>query len=238
MDKSTVKNTLRICDLSSDDKPREKAQKMGISTLTDTELLALIFGSGLRGKSVITLSQEILADINNRLDSLAKMTIAELSSKYSGIGLAKATSLAASIELGRRCQRAIQANGETMPKITSSKNVFELMREKLEFLSHEQFWVLHISRAGKVTSMDCISKGGTSMTVVDVKMVIKSALDKLTPSIILVHNHPSGTMSPSDNDNVLTKKITTAAKMFDIRVLDHVIVGQGHYYSYADEGLI
>lgn len=225
----------RICDLASEDKPREKAQKNGIQALTNAELLALVFGSGLRGKSVITLSQEILANVDNKLDILAKMTINELSAKYSGIGPAKATSLAASIELGRRCQRALEST-DSKPKIKSSKDVYNIMRNNLEYLSHEQFWILHLSRANIVTSMDCISTGGTASTVVDVKMVMKSAIDKLSSALILVHNHPSGNMTPSNDDMTLTQKIIQAAKYMDIRVLDHIIIGQGKYYSFADEG--
>lgn len=225
----------RICDLASEDKPREKAQKLGINALTNAELLALVFGSGLHGKSVIAMSQEILATIDNKLDILAKMTINELSTKYSGIGPAKATSLVASIELGRRCQRVLE-NNDTKTKIKSSKDVYDIMRNNLEYLSHEQFWILHLSRANIVTSMDCISTGGTASTVVDVKMVMKSAINKLSSALILVHNHPSGNMTPSTDDIALTQKIIQAAKYMDIRVLDHIIIGQGKYYSFADEG--
>lgn len=225
----------RICDLASEDKPREKAQKLGINALTNAELLALVFGSGLHGKSVIAMSQEILATIDNKLDILAKMTINELSTKYSGIGPAKATSLVASIELGRRCQRALE-NNDTKTKIKSSKDVYDIMRNNLEYLSYEQFWILHLSRANIVTSMDCISTGGTASTVVDVKMVMKSAINKLSSALILVHNHPSGNMTPSTDDIALTQKIIQAAKYMDIRVLDHIIIGQGKYYSFADEG--
>ena len=238
MEKASKNYTPRICDLAEDDKPREKAQKHGITTLSDAELLAIIFGSGLRGKSVISLSQENLSDIHNRLDKLAKMTISELSSKYSGIGLAKATSLAASIELGRRCQRALESEGQKDPKIQSSKDVYNIMRTKLENLTHEQFWILHLSRASKVTSMDCISTGGTAATLVDVKIVIKSAIDKLSSSLILVHNHPSGNITPSSADKVLTSKIKSAAELLEIKVLDHIIVGQGNYFSFMDEGLM
>lgn len=229
------RNTM-IRDLAEDDKPREKALTKGIDSLSDTELLAIIFGSGLRGKSVIEMSREILADQDYRLDFLAKKTIAELSSKYSGIGIAKATSLAASIELGRRCQRAIQENGEKDPTITQSEHIFNFIRDKVELLTHEEFYVLHISRAGKIVSTECISKGGTSSTLVDVKMVLKSAVDRLSTNIILVHNHPSGAIRPSGQDDALTHKIVEAAKLLDITVLDHIIVGHGKYFSYADEG--
>ena len=238
MERNPKNYTPRICDLAEDDKPREKAQKYGITTLSDAELLAIIFGSGLKGKSVICLSQEILSDIGNRLDRLTKMTIPELSSKYTGIGLAKATSLAASIELGRRCQRAIEYEGQQDPKIQSSRDVFLLMRTKLENLTHEQFWVLHLSRAAKVTSMDCSSTGGTAATLVDVKIVIKSAIDKLSSSIILVHNHPSGNITPSNADKALTARIKASAELLEIKVLDHIIVGQGNYFSFMDEGLM
>ena len=218
------RNTM-IRDLAEDDKPREKALTKGIDSLSDTELLAIIFGSGLRGKSVIEMSREILADQDYRLDFLAKKTIAELS-----------TSLAASIELGRRCQRAIQENGEKDPTITQSEHIFNFIRDKVELLTHEEFYVLHISRAGKIVSTECISKGGTASTLVDVKMVLKSAVDRLSTNIVLVHNHPSGAIRPSGQDDALTHKIVEAAKLLDITVLDHIIVGHGKYFSYADEG--
>lgn len=228
----------RICDLPTEDKPREKALKFGVAQLSPSELLALIFGSGLRGKSVIKLSQDILADVDGRLDILAQMSIAELSSKYAGIGVAKSTSLAAAIELGRRCQQAIELRDRTETRISSAANVFHLMRAKMETLSHEEFWILHLNRANKVTSMDCISIGGTAATLVDVKIIIKKAIDKLSSAIILVHNHPSGNLRPSDADNKLTDKIRRAAELLDIKVLDHVIIGHGDFYSYMNEGIM
>lgn len=227
-----------IKDLSPDDKPREKAQTNGIESLSATELLAIIFGSGLKGKSVIELSREILNDVDYRLDRLAQMSIEALSSRYSGIGPAKAVSLAASIELGRRCQRDLEARGRLDPMITGSKSVYNLMRTSLELLANEEFWVLYLNRGNRVISKERISQGGISGTVVDVKLIMKHAIDRLCSSLILVHNHPSGNLNPSNADDSITKKICTAATYFDISVLDHVIISAGGFYSYRDEGKI
>lgn len=227
-----------IKDLSPDDKPREKAQTNGIESLSATELLAIIFGSGLKGKSVIELSREILNDVDYRLDRLAQMSIEALSSRYSGIGPAKAVSLAASIELGRRCQRDLEARGRLDPMITGSESVYNLMRTSLELLANEEFWVLYLNRGNRVMSKERISQGGISGTVVDVKLIMKHAIDRLCSSLILVHNHPSGNLNPSNADDSITKKICTAATYFDISVLDHVIISAGGFYSYRDEGKI
>lgn len=227
-----------IKDLSPDDKPREKALANGIESLSATELLAIIFGSGLKGKSVIELSREILTDVDYRLDRLAQMSINALSSRYSGIGPAKAISLAASIELGRRCQRDLEARGRLDTQITGSESVYKLMRINLELLNNEEFWILYLNRGNRVMSKERISQGGVAGTVVDVKMIMKHAIDRLCSSLILVHNHPSGNLNPSGADDSITKKICNAATFFDISVLDHVIIGAGGFYSYRDEGKI
>ncbi len=227
-----------IKNLAPDEKPREKAMTHGIEALTSTELLAIIFGSGLKGKSVIELSREILADVDNRLDRLAQMSIEALSSRYSGIGPAKAISLAASIELGRRCQRDLEARGRLDPAITSSETVYKLMRTNLELLDNEEFWILYLNRGNRVIARERVSIGGVTGTVVDVKVIMKHALDRLASGLILVHNHPSGTLKPSGADDSITTKISAAASFFDISVLDHVIIGAGGFYSYRDEGKI
>lgn len=226
----------RIIDLPEAEKPREKAVKNGIASLTDIELLAIIFSTGLKGKSVLDLSKEIICDVNGRLDYLARLSAKDLTNRYLGVGPAKALSLSASIEFGRRCQRAIDQNNSNDVAITSSASVYRLLKTELENLPQEEFWVLHLNNANKVIARDCISRGGISQTVVDIRLVMKKALENLASGLIFVHNHPSGNLRPSINDDSLTKRLKDAAKLFDIKVLDHLIIGPGGFFSYNDEG--
>lgn len=233
MDQDTT--YFRIADLDSGDKPREKALAAGIGSLSNAELIAIIFGSGMPGKSVIALAQEILRDNDFRLSRMARMSIHEMASKYQGVGPAKAVSLAAAFELGTRC---VQDFHVADASITGGDSVYALMRQTLERSEYEQFWVLHLNRANRLICKECISRGGIASTVVDVKLLMKRAVDKLSTSLILVHNHPSGNMRPSAEDDRLTERIRQAAAILDVRVLDHVIIGPGGYYSYHDEGRI
>ncbi|MCM1519658.1 MAG: DNA repair protein RadC [Lachnoclostridium sp.] len=223
---------LRIADLDSDDKPREKALSMGIRSLTNAELMAIILGGGIQGMSVIDLARLILHRNGNSLTAVAKMSLAEMSAKFKGVGPAKAVSLAAAFELGAR-YRDEMARPEGMT-IRGAEDVYKLMRSQLEVIDHEEFWILLLSRSNQVKFKICISQGGTAATVVDIKMLLKRALDGLADSIILVHNHPSGNLRPSVEDERLTRRIKDGAAMLDIRVLDHVIIGQGGYYSFRD----
>lgn len=213
--------------------PREKAVRLGMNALTDTELLALLLGSGIRGKSVFEFAKEILSDNHNRLASLARLDISELMRRYKGMGMAKATLLCAAITFGQRVQADLKVPDR---KITSSTSVYEFMRDKLERNNHEEFWILHLSRANRVMFAEQLSKGGTAATVVDLKLIVKSAINHLSTGIIVCHNHPSGNLAPSGQDDSLTHKIVEACKMCDIMVLDHVIIGPTGYYSYKDEG--
>ncbi len=226
----------RILDLSKDDMPREKALAHGIRSLSDAELMAIIFGGGLPGVSVIDMARGILRDCDNRLDMLARLSMNELMSKYKGVGPAKAVSLAAAFELGRRNREQAMAHED--PQIRSSKDAVDLMRPMLEALEYEEFWVLMLSRSNRVTYKRCISQGGTASTVVDVKLLLKRAIDCLAEGIILVHNHPSGNASPSVEDDRLTSRIKDGAKILGINVLDHIIIARGKSYSYADNGRI
>lgn len=223
---------LRVSDLNVDERPREKAMRAGVSSLTDVELLAIILSSGVHGMSVIDLSRKILGDCGNKLGELARMTPAQLCTKYKGIGHAKAVHLAAAIELGVRCR---ERSGVGDRRIASSADVAAEMAGLIH-LSHEEFWVLLLSRSNKVRHRLRISAGGTAATVVDVKMVMKEAVDRLAESLILVHNHPSGRMEPSAEDDKLTRRLADAARVLEIKLLDHVIVGSGGHYSYADQG--
>ncbi len=224
----------RILDLSKDDMPREKALAQGIRALSDAELMAIIFGGGLPGMSVVDMARGILRDCDNRLDMLARLSMNELMSKYKGVGPAKAVSLAAAFELGRRNRE--QALGREDPQIRSSRDAVALMSPLLEGLEYEEFWVLMLSRSNRVTYKRCISQGGTASTVVDVKLLLKRAIDCLAEGIILVHNHPSGNASPSGEDDRLTARIRDGAKILGINVLDHIIIARSKSYSYADEG--
>ncbi len=226
-------SSLRIADLDDSDKPREKALQSGIGSLSDTELLAIIFGSGLPGESVIEMSRRVLRDNDYRLGKLSRLSIDDLISKYNGVGPAKAISLLAAFELGSRCQRDLSSSDE---QIKGSDSVYSLMRHKMERLQVEEFHVLHLSRANRMVYDELISRGGTAGTVVDIKLVMKSALTRLSSGLIFVHNHPSGNLSPSSQDDSLTRRLKAAAEMFDIRVLDHIIIAPGGYYSYADNG--
>lgn len=224
----------RIHDLGEDEKPREKALNLGIRALSDAELVGLIFGGGLPGVSVIDLARLILRDCDNRVDNLARLSMDELMSKYKGVGPAKAVSLAAAFELGRRNREQMAENREVT--IRSSADVAMLMSPSLEGLDYEEFWVLMLSRSNRVKFRRCLSQGGTAGTVVDVKLLMKRAVDCLASGLILVHNHPSGNPKPSVEDDRLTSKIKEAAAYLDMRVLDHVIIARDRAYSYADEG--
>ena len=224
---------LRICDLDESDKPREKAISHGLSVLTNAELMAIILGSGMQGKSVLTLSREILRDNNNRLPRIGSMTVEEMSRKYHGIGPAKAVTLLAAFELGTRCQREMAIND---PVITGSRSVYDYLRGQLERLPYEEFHILHLSRANRIMFDHCVSRGGTSATIVDIKLAMKRAIDNLASGLILVHNHPSGTLQPSPEDDKITRRLKEASAFFDIRVLDHIIISANGFYSYNDEG--
>lgn len=226
-------STVPIRQLTDDEKPREKAIKNGMDALTDVELLALLLGSGVPGKSVLDLSREILKDCDNRLRVLARMSIAELKKKYKGVGDAKATLLVAAMAFGSRVHTSLDQQD---PQMTCSKDVHSYMRPKLERLNYEEFWVLHLNRANRVIYADRVSKGGLSSTSVDIKLIAKTAIDHLSSAIILVHNHPSGTMRPSAADDSLTRRIVDICKVIDVPVQDHVIIGPSQCYSYRDNG--
>lgn len=225
----------RIADLDDSDKPREKALALGIRSLSNAELLAIIFGSGLPGKSVISMSQEVLASCDNRLSRLSRLSIHEMKKKFKGVGTAKAISLAAAFELGLRTR---DEDAALDPQIKCSTDIYNLMRTKLQRLEHEEFWVLYLSRSNRVMFEECMSKGGISGTVIDVRLILKRAIELLASSIILVHNHPSGNLNPSPEDNRITTKTKEAALLLDINVLDHLIITPTDYFSYSDNGRI
>ena len=219
---------------AEDDKPREKLMLKGKSVLSDAELIAILIGSGSRNESAVQLSKRILASVDNNLNALGKLSVKQLT-HFKGIGEAKAISIVAATELGRR--RKSEESPE-LSKITSSKAVFEIMQPIIGELPHEEFWVLYLNNSNKVMYKTQISKGGITGTVVDTRIIYKTALEPGATSIILVHNHPSGTLVASEADKQITRKLKEAGKHLDIPVLDHVIVTEQSYFSFADEGIL
>lgn len=224
----------KISDLSSDDKPREKALTHGIRSLSDAELLAIILGSGLPGKSVIDLSREMLAYCNNDLTLLARMGIMEMKRQFKGVGEAKAISVSAALELATR-MRSLESKQKSL-RVTDSSVAYEYVRSYVANLPTEEFWIIALSRANVIRRAVCISRGGTAATYVETKLVLKTALDHLAAGVILVHNHPSGNLTPSSDDDRLTRRLKDACALLDIRVLDHLIITADSYYSYSDNG--
>jgi DNA repair protein RadC len=216
------------------DRPREKLLSKGKLALSDAELIAILLGSGNREESAVDLAKRILNSAGNNLIELSKMRVADLM-KFKGIGEAKAISIVAATELGRR-RRAEEVLQKK--RISSSKDVFEVLQADLADSQYEEFWLLLLNRANRIIRKVKISDGGISDTVADPKRIFREALDSMCSGIILCHNHPSGNIKPSTADRELTKKIVQGAKYFDISVLDHVIIGDEQFYSFADEGIM
>ncbi|AIG30141.1 DNA repair protein RadC [Flavobacterium psychrophilum] len=226
-------NSFSIKYWSEDDKPREKLMLKGKQVLSDAELVAILIGSGSRAESAVQLSQRILASVDNNLNALGKLSIKQLTN-FKGIGEAKAISIVAATELGRR--RRTEETVE-LAKITSSKAVFEIMQPIIGELVHEEFWVLFLNNANKVIYKSQISKGGITGTVVDVRVVFKMALEQNATSIILTHNHPSGKLEASDADKNITKQLKLAGQQLSIPILDHIIITEKGYLSFQDENI-
>lgn len=224
----------RIKDWALEDRPREKLIAKGIGSLSDAELIAVLIGSGNRYESAVDLSRRILQGVNNNLNQLGKKNLKSLTA-IKGIGEAKAVSIIAALELGRRRKLA---DLSVKTRIRESKKVFELMQPILADLPHEEFWVLYLNRANIVIDKKRISQGGISGTVIDVRLIMKNGIEHLASSVILCHNHPSGNLKPSDADLKITEKMKKAGDILDIKVLDHLIIADNTYFSMADEGLI
>jgi len=222
-----------IANWSEDDRPREKLVLKGRDALSNSELIAILIGSGSRNESAVDLSKRILASSGN-LNSLAKLSIQQLMN-FKGIGQAKAVAIVAALELGRRQRSEDTAHFKN--KITSSKVVFEIMRPIIGELPHEEFWVLFLNNSNKVISKSQLSKGGITGTIVDVRLVFKLALENGATSLILCHNHPSGNLDPSEADKQITTKLKTGGESLDVKVLDHLIITETNYYSFVDEGI-
>lgn len=226
-------NAFPITSWAEDDKPREKLMLKGKSVLSDAELIAILIGSGNRNESAVDLSKRILASVDYNLNALGKLSIAQLMT-FNGIGEAKAISIIAAMELGRRRRNEAATD---LTKIGSSKMVFEVMQPIIGELAHEEFWVLFLNNSNKILFKSQLSKGGMTGTMVDVRIIFKLAFEQNATAIILVHNHPSGKLQASDADMQITKKIKSAGQQLDISVLDHIIITETGYYSFADEGI-
>lgn len=222
-----------VKDWSPDDRPREKLLQNGVSALSDAELLAIIIGSGSKNETVVALSQRILRSVNNNINQLGKLSVNYLIANFRGIGTAKAVSIVAALELGRR-RKAEEVNIRN--KITSSKDIYNYFLPFLGDLPHEEFWTLFLNRRNDILLRFKLSQGGVSETVVDGKLIYREAILCLASKVIICHNHPSGIASPSDQDDGVTLRIRRGIELLDMEFLDHVILTNGQYYSYADEG--
>ncbi|MDB5274857.1 MAG: hypothetical protein JWO58_3224 [Chitinophagaceae bacterium] len=219
---------------AEEDRPREKMLLKGRSALSDAELIAVLLGSGMANQSAVDLARQVLQRCGYNLDHLGKLSVNDLT-KIKGIGLAKAVTLVSAFELGRRRNQGL---GRERIILKTAQEVYDYMKPHLLDLPHEEFWVLSLNRANAVIRANKISAGGIAGTVVDTRMLFKEALENLANSIILVHNHPSGTLKPSEADEYLTKKLVEAGKFLEIQVLDHLIFTDRGYYSFADHGTI
>jgi DNA repair protein RadC len=227
-------SSFSIKNWSQDDQPREKLLYKGKGALSDAELVAILIGSGNKDESAVALCKRILSSVDNNLSELGKLSIKQLTA-FKGIGEAKAIAIAAALELGRR-RRGEEALDKK--KITSSQSVFELMQPIIGELQHEEFWIIYLNNSNKVIQKNQLSKGGITGTLVDVRLVLKNALEFGAISLILAHNHPSGTLKPSEADKQITVKLKTAAESLDIKVLDHLIITEKAYFSFADKNIL
>lgn len=228
MEKLTIKSW------ALDDRPREKLISKGKNALSDAELIAILIGSGNSEESAVSLSQRIVKSVNGNLNELAKMPLEKLMS-FKGIGEAKAISIITALELAKRRQLETTI---TKPKITSSTDVFKFMQPVIGDLQHEEFWVLYLNNSNKIIDKLQVSKGGLTATLVDVRILLKRALEVAAVGLIICHNHPSGKLQPSDADKQITTKIKQASSTMDIKLLDHLIITEKGYYSFADEGVL
>lgn len=226
--------SLSIKNWNEDDRPREKLALKGRSSLSDAELLAIIMGSGNREESAVELAKRILNSAHNNWNELAKYSIQDLC-KFKGIGEAKAISMITALEIGRR--RTSQEVLDRV-KITSSHDAALILQQQIGDLPTEEFWVMYLNQGNKIIKTEQISRGGIAQTAVDIRVIFKRGIELMATAMILSHNHPSGNLNPSTSDIQLTKKIKEASKYLDLQVLDHIIVSQKDYYSFADDGVI
>lgn len=219
---------------AEDDRPREKFLLKGAASLSDAELIAIQIGSGSAKVNALDLAKEILSSSGGSLDKVARLSVEELT-LFKGVGKAKAVSLFSAIELGKRSLRKKDVD---QISVTESRSVYNLFGNELQTLSHEEFWVVFLNTSNRLIKKERISVGGLDSTIVDLRIILKRALLLSSTSIILAHNHPSGSLKPSQADINLTKQIIKACSSINISVLDHLIIAGGKYFSFTDEGLI
>ncbi len=225
---------LTIKSWASDDRPREKLLAKGKTSLSHAELIAILIGSGNRTETAVELSKRILDSVNHNLNQLSRLSVEQLM-KFKGIGEAKAISILTALELGKR--RQFEPSKE-IQKISSSNDAYQLMRLVFLEKEYEEFWVVYLNNSNRVLSKEMCSKGGITSTIVDVRLLYKRALELSAVGLIVCHNHPSGNVKPSISDKELTKKIKEAGESLDIRLLDHLIITEKSYFSFADHGEI
>ena len=223
-----------ITEWAEEDRPREKLLLKGKSALSNAELIAILIGSGNRNETAVDLSKRILSEIGDNLHNLARLSLSDLQ-KFNGIGEAKAICIQAALELGAR-KRTSEA--EKRKKISASSDVNELFQEDLSSLQYEEFHVLLLNQANMILKKQLISKGGISSSIADPKLIFEAALSAKASALILVHNHPSGNLKPSKKDIAITSKLKSAGQVLDLPVLDHIIIAETGYYSFADEGIL
>ncbi len=227
-----ITDKLTIKSWSEEDRPREKLLLKGRASLSDAELIAILIGSGNREQSAVELSRQILQSASNNLHELSRWEVSEYM-RFKGIGEAKAISIIAALEIGRRKTATTPLD---KPQLSSSHEAYQVMHPILADLNHEEFWVVYLNNNNRVIAKEKISQGGLNKTIVDTRIIMKKALMHLASSIILVHNHPSGNLKPSQSDLDLTRKLKQGADVLDIKLVDHLIITQGEYYSFGDEG--
>ena len=227
-------NKLSIKQLAEADRPREKMMQKGAEALSDAELLAILIGSGNAEESAVTLMQRVLADAGNDLNRLGKWGMHDFA-RFKGLGPAKSLTIMAALELGRR-RNDLQPTQR--PTIRCSADIYRLFHPLLRDLTHEEFWVLLLNQAARVIDKVRIGRGGIDQTTADVRTILREALLQRATQLALVHNHPSGNVQPSNDDRRLTASVQSAAKLMNIRLLDHLVVTDGAYFSFVDEGLL
>ncbi len=220
--------------LAEDDRPREKFLLKGRNSLSDSELLAIIMGSGSRDETAVELARKILASVDNNWHQLSLLTIKDLT-KFKGVGEVKAISIATALEIGKR--RASQEIPEK-PQISSSNDAYQILKFHLAELRTEEFWAIFLNQSNKVIHISQLTQGGINQSIVDIRILFKNALDHFATGIIVAHNHPSGNLKPSSEDIHITKKIKEAGNLMNIQLLDHLIITQNSYLSFADENLL
>lgn len=220
---------------AEDERPREKLLQKGVSALSLNELFAILLRSGVGGESALEVARRILADNNNDLNELARRGARELVNKYKGVGIAKAASIVAAMEIGRRRKPEVR---EAQTMIRFSEDAYHYIRSFISDLDHEEFWIVYLTHANRIKGCECLFSGGMEATVIDVRLLFRNALDMKATNIIIAHNHPGGSLTPSAHDEMITRKIFEGGNLLDIKLFDHIIVGGDSYFSFADQGLL